>query len=239
MPTLFGLLVGGSGPARADVILFTDNFNTGVPSTQWGNERGNWAAGGNVYRAGILSTSPPTYTGLNDTNGNDLVLTDFAIDVDVQDLQDGGIWLRSNFNGNKVSGVLLVLGGLSSTGTGLYWHILNDDVYAQGQDFVFGLFTPGVSDPHIRVEVTGNTYSAFVNGSVIPATTLTTAAFASGTVGLYDNDIYEPGVNAHSFDNFVLSVPSPVPEPASLLLLIGAAAGYGWRKRRAAVSRAA
>ena len=77
---------------------------------------------------------------------------------------------------------------------------------------VSGLFTSGVSDPHIRVEVTGDTYAAFVNGSTTPATTLTTANFASGEFGLYD-------FSNQTFDNVVLF--SPVPEPTGGVAFVG------------------
>lgn len=38
-------------------------------------------------------------------------LTDFTVDVDVNSLDDGGIWLRSSYNSGSLSGVLLVTGG--------------------------------------------------------------------------------------------------------------------------------
>jgi hypothetical protein len=84
------------------------------------------------------------------------------------------------------------------------------------------------TNPHIHIEVSGNTYSAFVNGSLTPATTLTTSLFSSGQVALYDN-------SAQSFDNFVLQT---VPEPsASLLIVIGVAGAYCKRKATQGIGR--
>ncbi len=96
-----------------------------------------------------------------------------------------------------IEGVLLVTGGNRGTGTGLYWHLVtNGSTYGSGLDGVNGLFTSGVSDAQIQVVVSGNNYSAYVNGSPTPATTITTSAFASGGVGLY-------GYNSHqTFANF-------------------------------------
>jgi hypothetical protein len=66
------------------------------------------------------------------------------------------------------------------------------------------------ADAHIRVEVSGDTYSAFVNGSTTAATSITTNTFTSGHVGLYD-------FSGQTFDNVVVT--AAVPEPSSLLML--------------------
>jgi hypothetical protein len=203
----------GMVPAEAGII-FTDDFNSGA-SPLWGNEVGNWTASGGVYFAQAPSNSPTTYSGLPFNLGN------FSIDVDINHLQDGGIWLRSVDDQN---GVLLVTGGNLGTGTGLYWHIVTNGSFSGELDAVNGLFTPGVSDAHIRVEVSGDTYSAFVNGSTTAATTLTTTAFPTGRVGLYD-------FSGQTFDNVVVT--SPVPEPASLVMLgTGAASALVYSRRR-------
>ncbi|MEY2429399.1 MAG: hypothetical protein QOJ40_2284, partial [Verrucomicrobiota bacterium] len=54
---------------------------------------------------------------------------------------------------------------------------------------------------HVHIEVSGNTYTAFLDGSATPVSTLTTGLFAKGHVALYD-------FSDQSFDNFVLRVPS-------------------------------
>jgi hypothetical protein len=91
------------------------------------------------------------------------------------------------------------------------------------------------SDVHLRVEVIGNVYSAYLNGSATPFTTLTSSTFTSGRVGLYD---FSPvsGVSTprgQTFDNFQVTDLTAVPEPSSLALLgIGAITLAGWRSRR-------
>src|SRR5262245_40732885 len=191
--------------AWADTVVFFDNFTSGA-SPGWGNEVGNWTAVGGVYFAQAPSNSPLTYTSITTSIG--ATLTDFAIDVDINDVRDGGIWLRSVDNAN---GILLVTGGGGSGFTGLYWHIVTGGNTGAILGLVTNLFTPGVSDPHIRVTVSGNTYSAFVNGSAVAATTLTTSTFSSGRAGLYD-------FSNQTFDNVTVTVAS-VPEPTTMSFL--------------------
>jgi hypothetical protein len=195
-------VLSGVAPAQ---VNFTDNFNSGA-SPLWGNQAGLWAASSGVYFAQQPSNSPTTYTSLP------YMLTDFRADVDINGLQDGGLWLRSSITDGSRNGVLLVTGGDLGTGTGLYWHVVSNDSFSAPINRVDGLFTPGVSNAHIRVEVSGDTYSAFVNGSPTPATTLTTSEFARGEFGLYD-------FSNQTFDNIVLV--SPVPEPSGMLAIAG------------------
>lgn len=196
----------------APASLFFDDFDSGA-SAQWGNQRGSWFAAGGVYDSQFPSNSPVTYSDVP------YLLTDFSVDVDINALQDGGIFLRSDFNGGSESGVLLVTGGFLGTGTGLYWHVVQNGSYSGILNSVGGLFVPGVSNAHIRVEVVGNTYSAYVNGSNVAATTLVDNTFASGRAGLYD-------FSNQTFDNFDLNV---VPEPAGLALL-GVGVVSVWRR---------
>jgi hypothetical protein len=52
----------------------------------------------------------------------------------------------------------------------------------------------------VHVVVSGDTYAAFINGATNPITTLSTSAFPSGRVALYD-------FSGETFDNFVLQTP--------------------------------
>jgi hypothetical protein len=63
----------------------------------------------------------------------------------------------------------------------------------------------------LRIDVQGNLYSAYLNGSATPATTFVSDLFACGYTGVYDHDVFNNG--AQSFDNFLittLSVPFAV-----------------------------
>jgi hypothetical protein len=59
------------------VQVFTDDFTSGS-SPLWGNETGNWAAGGGVYNA--LNPFAANFTSVPFT------LTDFVIEVDINDV---------------------------------------------------------------------------------------------------------------------------------------------------------
>jgi len=174
---------------KAGASLFTDDFDSGA-SPSWGNERGAWLSSGGVYFATLPNNIPPTYSSLPYT------LSDLVLDVDVYNVSDGGIWLHSDATGNN--GVLLVTGGHLHTGTGLYWHIVQNGSYGGILNEQSGLFVQGQAAIHLRVVVSGDTYAAYLNGSTTPATTLTTNAFPSGRVGLYDFTANQ------YFDNFAL-----------------------------------
>jgi hypothetical protein len=156
-------------------------------------------------------------------------LTDFTFEVDVNNVADGGIWLRAtNAPGTSVGikGVLLVTGAGATGGTGLYFHVVPDgSTYGSFLDVTPNLFAAG-SNPHLHVVVSGDTYQAFVNGALTPALTLTTSAFSSGRVALYDN-------SGQSFDNVVLATSVPEPSPLALAGFAAAAgAGLRWYRRR-------
>ncbi len=178
-------------------ILFYDDFEPGA-SPLWGNELGDWYASGGVYQAGSLSNNPPTRSSLP------FQLKDFHIYVQINNVRDGGIWLRSSNleTPGSSSGVMLITGGFCSDDSGLYWHVVKDGEVGPCLNVKTGLFIPGESDPYLRIEVTGNTYSAFLYGSETPVTTLTNSDFPSGQVALYD-------YSAQTFDEVDLfSIPA-------------------------------
>jgi len=165
--------------------LFTDNFCNGA-SPLWNNYSGSWTTSGCTYFATIPNNSPSATTEVP------FELTDYTVTVTVNSLADGGIWNRSD--GTNQNGILLVLGGNGygqgnrggNAGKSIYWHIVQNGVASVPQSEVDGVFTPGQTYT-ITVRVSGNTYSAYINGSSTPVTTLVNSTFASGRVGLYDD----------------------------------------------------
>jgi len=104
----------------AQASTFFDDFNSG-PSPLWKDQRGSWFGNSGTYDAQFPSNAPTTYSVLS------YALGDFSVDVDVNNLQDCGIWLRSSFSGGSESVVLLVTGGDS---TGLYWPTVQSGSYS-------------------------------------------------------------------------------------------------------------
>jgi hypothetical protein len=200
------IFLGMIGQLKAQVDFF-DDFNSGA-SPLWGNEAGSWLAAGGVYTndlGGYLDPAP--YSGLP------FILHDFVVDLDINDVNDGGVWLRSQHTPTMNFGVLLVTGGRGGVAAGqgrsLYWHI-----YDGGPDTavilneVPNLFVGGVSDVRLRVEVVGNTYSAFLNSAATPISSIATDLFPSGRFALYNNYLSD-----QSFDNVSL-----VPEPSAVAI---------------------
>lgn len=192
-----------ASPVSASVI-FSDDFDSGA-SPLWGNQFGNWTASGGVYFAQSPTNSPLTFSLLP------FVVDDAIVDVDVNGASDGGIWLRAN--ADRSTGVILIVGGQSHSGRGLYWHIGPN--YGTILNPSASLFNQG-DNVHVQIVVSGDTYAAYLNGSATPATTLVTSSVASGFVGLYDFTGHAFG-RQQDFDNFVLST-AAVPEPFSALL---------------------
>lgn len=215
-----------SVPATA-AVLFSDNFNAGA-SAAWGNEAGSWRSVGGSYDASVPDNNPITYTSVTTLPG----LTDFRVQVDVNAVDDGGIWLRSSFNAGNISGVLLVTGGNNGNADTLYWHTVVNGAFSAPQATAF---LPGLqgSDISLTIDVIGDDYTAFVDGNPVAATTLSTNLFTSGASGLYD---FSPISGAaaprgQTFDNFSIST-FEIAEPLTgALLAVGFAGLIGTRRR--------
>lgn len=211
-----GLFVLSSVQMASAATIFTDDFNAGA-SVQWGNDSGAWTDAGGAYRA----QSPDNFP-----NARSLLpfsLTDFSIDVDINQARDGGVWLRSaNTAVGSVgaTGILFVLAGGAA-----YWHEVTTSGYGAILGSAGGAFTAG-DDVSVHIEVSGNNYAAFLNGNAAPITTLTNATFASGLVGLYDFD------SSQTFDNVSIDSLAPIPVPAALPLFLSGLVGLGLIARR-------
>ena len=223
-----GLAFVLSVPASAATISFTDNFSP--PSSLWSNSTGNWTASGGQYVAQQPNNNPGATTVLP------FDLTSYTLTVTVNGLGDGGIVVRQ--------GITLVLGGLGygqgarggNAGTAIYWGDGNNPQ----QNQVNGVFIPG-NTYTITVTDVGNTFSAFINGSSTPVTTITDSiAGPDGVVGLYDDQPNTTTGNGFgtptTFSNFSLTgtTVSTVPESSSELLLgLGLIIlAIGWHKAR-------
>jgi len=201
-------------------VIFSDNFQSG-PSSSWGNQLGNWIAQDGKYYASATGSSFPLWP-LPQTL-LPFEVTDFTVDIKIWDFKNGGVMLRAQDSQNAI---LLVLGGLGGVGDYMYWHILQDGNVGSGLNPSSSIGAIGQYDPSLHIVVEGDTYKVYLDGSTNPATTLTTSAFSSGKVGLFDNASPET-----SFSDIVITVP----EPSALSLLavgLGGSAVLAYNKQR-------
>ena len=183
----------GDGDLCDTEVLFSDNFD-GAPDSLWEPFSGTWAGDGARY----FSNDFGGYTSLP------FDLDDFAIEVDISAIDDGGIWLRSQPDAMGQLGgvgVVLIAGGLGNAGDGLYWQIDEGSGLGPVQSLNNDLGLRN-TDARIRVEVRDDTLRAFVPDMSVPASQLIfspaqAASLASGRVGLYDN-------GGLQFDNLVI-----------------------------------
>jgi len=189
--------------------IFTDGFTAG-PSPLWNNLRGGWIATNGVYFTLHPSNNPLTYSAVP------FNLTDCSMDVDINSVADGGVWLHSDETGEN--GILLVTGGNGwgsgsrggDAGTSMYWHQVVNGTYSSPLNEAYNVITnPANENIHLRVQVVGNVYSAYLNGGTNPVTVLTNSTYTSGRLALYD-------FSSQTFDNVNVEVPTNEAGPFSL-----------------------
>lgn len=197
--------IGGFSTSAEMVPIFEDDFENGADAL-WGNERGGWIVDNGQYRSTAPDNNPLTLSSLP------FDLDDFIMDVDIENVADGGIWLRAEFdaNNNPLNGVLLVTGGFGGNFGGFYFHTVTNGAFSSPLNQTGALFSPGLSDIDIRILVEGDQYDVFLNGDFEnPVAGLNYSALSSGQTGLYD-------FSAQAFDNVRITA---IPEPGSLCLL--------------------
>ncbi len=211
---MLAALIGSSQVTQASP-LFLDDFNLGA-SALWNNQSGAWSAAGGVYGSPVVPNGAHSLL--------EFALTDFVLDVNVSDIEDGGIWLRAapSVSAIGVQGVLLVTQEFTNS---LFWHVIPDGGSWGSQINAVStpLFAVG-GDAHLTIRVIDDVFSVFVNGNTTAATTLMTSLFTSGAVGLYAN-------SGQNFDDVEINA---VPEPGAIVLVASGLMGLAsrrWRRR--------
>jgi len=251
---LGGLVTISAAQAHA-AFVFTDKFKP--PSALWNDASGSWTASKGDYYAQHPNNNPEALSSLPYVFGN----VNDTFTVKVNDLGDGGIYLKSSTSSDYV---LLVLGGAGygqgqrgpGRGTSAYWAdaanpgaLFDDDASA---------FTPG-SSYTLKLTVKKGVFTAYehVGKSYVDITSFTYPSLTSFTFGLYDdqpNTTTASGFGpAQSFSSLRLTSstavtggvgpfgPAPgVPEPSTwAVMMLGlGATGAALRARRRLSGRA-
>ena len=204
--------------------LFEDNFDTG-PKADWGNERGDWFVNDGAYQSTQPNNWPATLSSITSYPN----LEDFIVEVDIYNVNNGGLFLRTvpeTGQSHISQGIALVVdAGSYLDNPIIYWHVLSSgSVWGPRLNIVELPDIISGDDIHLRIIVEGDNFLAFVNSSSAPTTSLTSNAYSSGSVALYDFD------SNQSFDNFELK--EVIPEPSSMILLVLGVFGSIIRKIR-------
>jgi len=175
---------------------FVNSFEAPQDAAWWNNERGNWVVTDGSYAAGAPNYFPATYSSFQ------LPQSDFLIELDVVNASiedynvNGGIWLHSRLTSFEPHGVVLAWGDTFPFGGGdIYWHRNYGSGWQSAENIAQSAFSPGQTI-HLRVEVRGDTYAAYLNDSPTPITTFTNPDFTADRIALFDNAA--PGT---AFDN--------------------------------------
>jgi len=120
-------------------------------------------------------------------------LTDFSVHVETTTTGDGGVWLRAINNPASTVGVDGLLFVARPTLGDAYFQISQNGSFGPVLNQVS--ITPG---PHkFDISVSGNNFTVYADGSTTPFTSVNSAVFTQGQMGLYD-------LSPLGFDNFSL-----------------------------------
>ena len=183
------------GPVTLVTPPLWQPFDAGQnPAAWWNDERGGWTVTDGVYAAAAPSLSPAAYNSFR------LPQKDFAIEFDVVGASSGGVWLRSELGSPEPRGVLLAFHDVYAPAgaADLYWTRWYGWGYQPPEGLALGAFDVG-EDIHLRVEVRGDSYAAYLNDSPTPTTQFTTPDFPNGLIGLWDN-----AAGDTAFDNVLI-----------------------------------
>lgn len=197
--------------------VFQDDFSDPVyTANNWDNAHGSWEINADGrYEA----TQPNAGEWSRSFLTNIPQLTEYTVEFDyhVYDADGGGVGSGVLFHDSYPTPINLHAASLiiRDEADTTYWHL----AAPSGVNHAAYTFFDG-QDLHFRIEVENGSYEVYINDSL--HTSVTAAVDSSYYFGFYDCDA---GI---AFDNVILYVGAPdsdgsatVPEPATLLLLIG------------------
>ncbi|OGF54953.1 MAG: hypothetical protein A2Z21_02850 [Candidatus Fraserbacteria bacterium RBG_16_55_9] len=190
---------------RQNPMLFFDDFEGNRPNSAWAAGSGTWSIEGGFYVVPQHWADAYTYVLTPDSTS----WQDYAVEVNVINAHRtyrAGIVVRAQDHLNKIF-------LMWQNDSWLCWIVVKNN---RGSDCM-GQVGPGLTDTvHLRVEVVGDTYTAYVNG--IKRTSIQDTTFRKGMPGLmvqnrewiaFDNfkvESLEPGT-----PTTIAEVPQPLP----------------------------
>lgn len=154
-------------------ILFDANFDDGY-APGFGNEVGDWEVHLLYPYTGKYTATTGTFrfSMAGDTNWQD-----YVIDADFFNAQDGGLLVRAQDQDNCIA--LIVRPASNEIG----WNVRKGGSWgATGLEVATLGHEPG-EELHVKVEVAGSEFKAYVNG--VLKTTLNSTEYPNGKIGLY------------------------------------------------------
>jgi hypothetical protein len=185
-------------------ILFEANFDDGY-APGFGNEVGDWEVHLLYPYTGKYTATTDTYrfSMAGDTNWQD-----YVIDADFFNALDGGLLVRAQDQDNCIA--LIVRPASNEIG----WNVRKGGSWgATGLEVATLGHEPG-KELHVKVEVAGSEFKAYVNG--VLKTTLNTTEHPNGKIGLYlgkQSDQYWDNVVVYS-SGAAGSTPTTLPPTA-------------------------
>ena len=187
-------------------VLFFDNFDE-VPRSEWSSAVGSWVTINGQYTVGRDIRSLAVFASLIDLNTS---LHAYAIDVDVNfgdsSCSAGGhvhtlayLFVRAQDVNN---GVILGFGGEDKQIKKVWWVVRQKGDWGQALG-VASVTTKAGEAVHVRVEVEGKIYRAYINGKAVGEISDPTFEHATN-VGLGEYYDCTPQTRT-AFDNFTVT----------------------------------
>jgi hypothetical protein len=176
---------------------FFDNFN-GNGNITWGTGVGEWYVRNGEYTA-YGSSGTPYSAVLNKT------FTNFTFEGDLKIPKGGAAQLGIRVQDFGKTGVAEIFNGIMLVifpgGNSIYWHVIKNGIGPAQDTKPLGITLYDTNTIHVKLEVTGNIYKAYINGQLV--NTLTDSTYSSGIFALGVNLNYPTPT---TWDNVILIV---------------------------------
>jgi len=189
------LVLNGTNTVRSNLVTLEtpprlQSFDLPADAEWWGNENGDWGIVNGAYAAAAPGIYFPavTYSSFR------LPLRDFQLELDVVNAThlnfdtNGGIYLHAERTPEwpYPRGVIFAFGDPYPWDTGdVYWYRNFGSGYGSAQNIANDVYDAGET-MHVRIEVRGDAFTAWVNDAPTPTTSLVVSGLPRGRIALLD-----------------------------------------------------